>query len=183
VIFHQLLQVGKYSHVDLDFADGDFEPRPRDWTFGPDEFELAIGNTLVYTVPLWERGDYLQQIRNRWLPYYDEALRRERLAMVLRFCRNNLDHIPLFVDRGLHFQAFHRLYDAFREFLQALFTACRTYPIAYDKWIREQVEDILHLPELYRQLPRLFEIEHFEGEEIARKARELERLLDLHVKE
>lgn len=29
--------------------------------------------------------------------------------------------------------------------MQALFIARRTYPIAYDKWIREQVVDILGL--------------------------------------
>lgn len=53
----------------------------------------------------------------------------------------------------------------------------RTYPIAYDKWIREQVEKILGMPKLYRQLLRLFEIERFEGSEIACKAEDLGRLL------
>ncbi len=180
-VFKSLLRVGKYSHVDLDFVDGHFAPRPRGWTSGPDVFELEIGNTLVYTVPLWERSDYFEQLKACWLPYYDEPLRQERLAMVCRYCRNNLDHIPLFVDRGLHFQAFHRLYDAFREFLQALFIARRTYPIAYDKWIREQVEDILGVPELYRQLPGILQIKRFESTEIARKAEDLGRLLEAYV--
>ena len=49
-VFKLLQGVGKYSHVDLDFIDGDFEPQPRSWTSGPDEFELEIGNSLVYTV-------------------------------------------------------------------------------------------------------------------------------------
>ena len=98
--------------------------------------------------------------------------------MVRGFCLNNLDHIPLFVARGLYFQSFHRLYDAFREFLQALFISRRTYPIAYDKWIREQVEEILGRPDLYRRLPGLFEISHFESDEIARKAEELRALLE-----
>jgi predicted nucleotidyltransferase len=180
-VFQALLQVGQYSHVDLDLTDGCFVPRARGWTGGPDAFELEIGNTLVYTVALWERGDYLERLQAQWLPYYDELLRQERLPMVLRYCHNNLDHIPLFADRGLHFQAFKRFYDAFREFLQALFIARRTYPIAYDKWIREQVEDILGMPELYRQLPRLLEIERFESAEIARKAKELENLLESYV--
>ena len=86
------------------------------------------------------------------------------------------------MDRELYFQAFHRLYDASREFLQALFISRRTYPIAYDKWIREQVEEILGMPELYRQLPHLFEIEHFESGEIAKKAELLNHLLEKHVK-
>jgi ADP-heptose:LPS heptosyltransferase len=83
----------------------------------------------------------------------------------------------------LYFQAFHRLYDAFREFLQALFISRRTYPIAYDKWVREQIEEILEMPELYQQLPRLLEIEHFESQEISHKARELNRLLKKYVVE
>lgn len=177
-VFEALRQVGEYSNVDLEFIDGRFEPRPRSWTSGPDEFELEIGNALVYAVPLWERSDYLERLKNQWLPYYDEDLRQERLAMVRRYCLNNLNHIPLYVDRGLYFQAFHRLYDTFREFLQGLFISRRTYPIAYDKWIREQIEEILHMPELYRQLPELFKIERFESREIVNRAEALRHLLE-----
>ncbi len=176
--FRALQQVGKYSHVDLDLIDGRFVPKPRGWTSGPDEFEVEIGNTLVYAVPLWKRSDYLDGLKAEWLPYYSEALRQERLAMVQGFCRNNLDHIPLYVARGLYFQSFNRLYDAFREFLQALFISHQSYPIAYDKWIREQVEEILGQPDLYQRLPKLLEISHFESDEIARKAQELRGLLE-----
>lgn len=181
-VFKKLRKVGKYSHVDLDFIDGCFAPKPRSWTSGPDEFELEIGNTLVYSITLFERGNRLKQLRTKWLPYYDEKLRRERLAMVLDYCHNNLDHIPLYADRGLHFQAFHRFYDAFREFLQALFISRRIYPIAYDKWIREQIEEILEMPELYLKLPRLFEIKNFESKEIVQKTRLLKSLLKDYIK-
>jgi len=176
-VFHRLHAVGRYSHVDLDLTDGDFRPGEHGWTTGPDEFELEIGNRLVYAVPLLERGDYLAELRARYLPYYEEALRQQRLAEALKYCLNNLDHIPLYPPRGLYFQAFKRFYDAFREFLQALFISRRTYPIAYDKWIREQVEEILGLPELYAQLPPLFEIAHFESDEITRKGETLRALL------
>src|SRR6266851_7072573 len=179
--FRLLQQMGRYSHVDLDFIDGRFVPKARGWTSGPDEFELEIGNTLVYAVPLWQRSDYLDNLKAQWLPYYSEAMRHERLAMVRGFCVNNLDHIPLFVERGLYFQSFNRLYDAFREFLQALFIARRTYPIAYDKWIREQVEEILGMPDLYSRLPGLLEISHFESDEIAQKAEELRALVEEHL--
>ncbi len=76
---------------------------------------------------------------------------------------------------------FDRLYNAYREFLQALFIARRTYPIAYNKWIREEVEEILGLPELYAQLPHLFEIRQFESSEIADKAKEVEKLLEKYA--
>ena len=57
--------------------------------------------------------------------------------MVRRYCLNNLNHIPLYVNRASYFQAFDRPYNAIQEFLQALFIAYQTYPIAYAKWIRE----------------------------------------------
>jgi hypothetical protein len=142
---------------------------------------IQIGNTLVYSVPLWKGSGYFEQLKALWLPYYDESLRHQRMQTVRRYCRNNLDHIPLYVERGLYFQSFHRLYDAFREFLQLLFIAHRKYPIAYNKWIREQIEDILGMPELYQRLPRLFEIKNFESKEIADKARDLGDLLEKYV--
>ncbi len=179
--FRAVRTVGAFSQVDLDIVDGVFMPRPRGWTDGPDEFELEIGNTLVYSATLWSSGDRLARLKAQWLPYYDETLRRARLADARRFCLNNLDHIPLYVQRELYFQSFNRLYDALHEFLQALFIARRTYPIAYDKWIKEQIVDILALPELYTQLTSLLEIHHFESDEIAHKARLLRSLVETYT--
>jgi len=173
-----LYKVGKYSVVHPDFINGVFIPREQDEADGPDDFELQIGNFLAYSVPLWQGSDYFTQLQQQWLPYYNEELRQQRLARVRWFCLNNLHHIPLYIERGLYFQSFDRLYNAYREFLQALFIARRTYPIAYNKWIREQVEEILGLPELYAQLSHLFEIRHFESSEIADKAKEVEQLLE-----
>ena len=177
-VFQKLTAVGKYAHVDLEFSDGHFLPTEHSWVGGPDEFELIIGNYLVYSVPLHQEGDYFKELKAKWLPYYDETLRRNRLSMVRKYCLNNLDHIPLYVKRRLHFQCFNRFYDAFREFLQALFIARRTYPIAYDKWIQEQIVEILELPGLYDQLLCLFEIQNFESHEILGKANILRDLLD-----
>ena len=176
-----LYQVGKYSVVHPDFIHGVFMPREQDESAGPDDFELQIGNFMAYSVPLWQGSDYFTQLKEQWLPYYNEDLRRHRLERVRWFCLNNLHHIPLYIERELYFQSFDRLYNAYREFLQALFIARRTYPIAYDKWIREQVEEILGLPELYEQLTHLFEIKQFESHEIADKAREVEALLERYA--
>ncbi len=181
-VFRELEAAGKYAEVHLDIADGRYKPVEHDWTGGPDPFELEVGNHMAYSVPLWERGDYYGRLKAKWLPYYDEELRKKRLANVLRFCLNNLDHIPLYVERELYFQSFDRLYNAYREFLQALFISRRAYPIAYDKWIKEQIVEILGLPELYEQLPKLFEIEHFESRELADKAGDLRRLVDEYAR-
>jgi len=180
-VFKQLRQLGTFSRIDFDINDGHFIPGYHGWTSGPDEFELEVGNIVAYSVPLWQRSDYYEQLRERWLPYYDETLRQQRLKMVCMYCNNNLDHIPFFVGRELYFQAFNRLYDAFREFLQALFIARHTYPIAYDKWIREQIEEMLELPALYKQLVTILEISHFESGEIAHKGTLLRQLLAQYV--
>jgi predicted nucleotidyltransferase len=176
-----LYQVGKYSVVHPDFISGDFTPEEQDEAAGPDGFELQVGNFLAYSVPLWQGSDYLAQLQEKWLPYYNEELRIKRLERVRWFCLNNLHHIPLYIERKLYFQSFDRLYNAYQEFLQALFIARRTYPIAYNKWIHEQIVEILGLPELYEQITHLFEIKKFESTEIADKAMELEELLEKYA--
>ncbi len=176
-----LYKVGKYSVVHPDFISGDLTPGEQDEAAGPDDFELQIGNFLAYSVPLWQGSNYLTQLKEQWLPYYNEELRLRRLEKVRWFCLNNLHHIPSYLDRGLYFQSFDRLYNACQEFLQALFIARRTYPIAYNKWIHEQVVEILELPELYEQIIHLFEIKKFESNEILYKAREVEELLEKYA--
>ena len=180
-IFSDLHAVGAYSHIDLHLFEGTFRPSKHSWTSGADAFELEIGNLVAYAVPLFERSARFQELREHWLPYYSEDLREQRLAMVLKYCHNNLDHIPVYVKRRLYFQAFDRLYNAFSEFLQALFISKRIYPIAYDKWIQEQIAEILELPELYRPLPKLFEITHFESDNICEKGEGLKRILAEYI--
>ena len=182
-VFAELERAGKYAEVHLDILTGEYAPSHREWTGGPDDFELQIGNHLVYSHTLWQGEDYLGELKARWLPYYPDELRRERLALARLYCLNNLHHIPLYVERDLYFQSFDRLYNAFKEFLQALFIHRRLYPIAYDKWIHEQVAEILGLPELYAQIPPLFEIERFESRALIDKAQVLEELLETYAPE
>ena len=94
-VFQKLAAVGKYAHVDLEFSDGHFAPTEHYWVGGPDEFELIIGNYLVYSVPLHQKSNYLDELKAHWFPYYDEALRHDRLQMVRKYCLNNLDHMSV----------------------------------------------------------------------------------------
>jgi predicted nucleotidyltransferase len=180
-VIRDLYKAGKYSVVHPDFISGDFTPGEQDEAAGPDSFELEVGNFLAYSFPLWQGSNYFSQLKEKWLPYYHEDLRLHRLERVRWFCLNNLHHIPLYIERGLYFQSFDRLYNAYQEFLQALFIARRTYPIAYNKWIHEQVMEILGLPELYEQITHLFEIKKFESNEIADKGKEVEALLEKYA--
>jgi len=179
-VLSALSRHGKYAHVDVDLADGEFAEGYHGWCSGPDEFELEIGNLLQYSVPLWEHGDRFAQLKGTWLPYYDSQRRTRRLTMVRKYCLNNLDHVAPYVERELFFQAFRRLYHAAGEFLQALFIARRIYPVAYDKWVREQLTEILGAPELYSQLVSLLSMSRFESDEMSRKAVVLGDLLEKH---
>lgn len=166
-------EVGRFFAVDLHAARTLIVPQPRSWTDGPDNFELEIGNTFVHTRLIFEREESFSTARADYLPYYDDALRRARLSATLRFCLNNIDHIEPYVKRGLYFQAFRRLYDASLEFLQALFIAKRTYPIAYDKWVKKQLVEMLNLPDLYRGFVQLYQVAALESSELVEKGEQL----------
>jgi hypothetical protein len=169
---------GKFKQVHLDVFDGHMVPTVWDDGGGPDSFEVEIGNRLAYAAPLHQSGTYFRQLQSEWLPYYGEELRLRRLAMVREACARDLEAIAFFLNRGLYFAAFDRLYKAFQEFLQALFVARRTYPLAYNKWIREQVADKLGLPKLYEELAPILSVRDLESCELSEKAHALRTLLE-----
>jgi len=177
-LLHRFRSTGKLTQVHLDVFDGRMVPTVWDDGGGPDSFEVEIGNRLVYAAPLHEAGAYFRQLQSQWLPYYGEDLRLTRLAMVREACARDLDAIPFYLGRSLYFQAFDRLYKAFQEFLQALFVARRTYPLAYNKWIHEQVADRLALPKLYDELPPILSVNNIESPELGDKAAALRTLLE-----
>jgi hypothetical protein len=176
-IFQHFRASGRFTGVHLDLIDAQYQPTVWDDGGGPDGFELEIGNQVAYSLPLWEGNQAFANLKTHWLPYYGEELRLARLAMVRTACLYDLDHVPFYVNRGLYFQAFDRLYKAFQEFLQALFISRRIYPLAYNKWIRLQVAEWLGLPELYAELPDILSITEFESAELAKKADDLRRLV------
>ncbi len=178
----ELRGLSVYAQLHLDLIDGTYEPQVWDDGGGPDDFEVLIGNQVAYAAALWEGNDRYERIRDTWLPYYDDSLRARRLAMVRDGVLLDLDFIPFYRRRGLSFQAFDRLYKAFREFLQGLFIARRTYPVAYNKWIRHQVVDLLGLPELYDELPAVLEVHELEGDAIRSNADHLRMLVEAFLR-
>lgn len=178
-VFRDLEQLSRFSRIHLDLFDGDYRPQVWDDGGGPDSFELEIGNQVAHGLALWERSRAFADLKSRWLPYYGDDLRRARLAMVRSSCRLNLERVHAGVTRRLYFHAFDRLYHAFQEFLQALFIARRVYPIAYNKWIREQVVDWLGQPDLYPQLAPILELQNLESDELDYRGNELLDLLEV----
>ncbi len=167
----------KFSHLHLDVISGIYTPTQ--WEIGvvSDSFELEIGNQVCYSAPMGEKGPHFRELQNKWLPYYSEELRSERFEMVRSACSYDLEHIPLFADRGLFFQAFDILGKAFQEYLQLVFIANRTYPIAYNKWIKYQFTVLLKKPELYPKLLPVLSVSNFESREISDRAALLAQML------
>jgi predicted nucleotidyltransferase len=167
-----------YAHLHVDVITGKYAPAPFELGGEIDSFEIEIGNHICYSAPFGDEGKYFQQFKEEWLPYYANDLRIVRFAMLKSACRYDLDHIPVLVARGLHFHAFHILYNAFQKFLQLLFISKRTYPIAYNKWIKYQLANWLKMPELYPRLVTIMAISKIESDEINNKAQALGQLLD-----
>jgi hypothetical protein len=167
-----------WSAIDLDFFSGEFAPTEHTWTSGPDGYELEIGNRLAWIHPMLLRGPRFKSVQTRHLPYYDEDLRYSRLTSTIAFAANNLDHIVPFAKRGLLFQALKRLCHALEEYLQALFIHRRIYPIAYDKWIREQIVDILDEPAIYDELACILALPSLTLTALRERALRLRALLD-----
>jgi len=176
--FLKYKQSSPYTHLHVDIIDGNYTPAIMEEGCGPDYFEVEIGNHIRYAAPISNAGPHFKALQKKWLPYYDETLRKERLAMTRNACIYDLNHIPLYMERGLYFQSFDRLYVAFQKFLQALFIAKRTYPIAYNKWIKEQIETWLNMAELYPKLSTIISISNIETNEINNKAKMLRELLN-----
>ena len=177
-VFRELERQSRFARVHVDFFDGQWRPERWDDGGGPDSFEIEIGNRIAHAIPLWEGSGAFADLCAQWLPYYDEALRLERLQIVRDACLLNIERVHFAVRRELYFYAFDRLYHAFQEFLQAVFIAHRVYPIAYNKWIREQVEGWLGLPALYAELHSVLEIHRLQSGEIDNKAEYLRCLLE-----
>ena len=169
-------QSNPYAHLHLDIIDGHYTPTILEPGEPGDSFEIEIGNQVVYSAAMHEAGPYFRELQHTWLPYYEEALRSSQLVAIQNACKYDLNHIPLLVKRELYFHALDTLHKAFREYLQALFITHRTYPIAYNKWIKEQVVNWLGKPALYQKLLPVLSISHLESDETNRKA---EMLFDL----
>jgi predicted nucleotidyltransferase len=172
---------GRFAAVHLDIFDGRFTAADWDDGGGPDAFEIEIGNRVAYAAPFGEPGAHFQHLQTRWLPYYGEELRARRRQMTRAACVADLERASFYVNRNLHFAAFDYFYKGFREFLQSVFIARSTYPLSYTKWIREQVAEILAMPDLYRELPSLLSVNDFESAELGENIMRLRQLLDRWV--
>ena len=168
----------KFAHLHLDVISGNYTPTVLEVGVASDHFEIEIGNQVCYPAPMGDVGEHFQILQEKWLPFYDERLRAERFSMMKDGCQYDIDHIPRFMARQLYFQAFDILCKAFQEYLQVLFIGRGVYPIAYNKWIRYQIESLLGDHDLYRRLSPIVSVSNIESSEVNKKAEMLQELLD-----
>jgi predicted nucleotidyltransferase len=176
MILEEFRRSGRFSLIHLDIINGQYELAEREPGQGCDFFEIEIGNQIQWSAPMGTTGKYFQQLQKKWRPFYSEELRNRRLVEIRQALEFDLEHIPVLVERGLHFHALDILYRAFQEFLQLLFITRKTYPIAYNKWIKWQVETVLALPDLYRKLPFILAVSNLESDEVCAKSQLLKQL-------
>ena len=181
-LFSKFKESHQFAHLHLDIINGTYTPGILGSGEPIDYFEIEIGNQICYSAPMGSAGPYFKELQNKWLPYYNEELSQQRFALSQGACEYDLDHIPFFMKRELYFQSLEILFKGFQEYLQTLFISKKVYPIAYNKWIKEQIVKWLNLPDLYAKLPPILSISNMESNEIIEKANMLRQLLnDLRI--
>jgi predicted nucleotidyltransferase len=163
--------------VDIDFTDGNFNPcYENSFDITRDEFETTIGNLLVYSVALHEKGTQYQRLKQKYLPFYDDNLRKARLAGTAKEFNYKIWKTRWLAERGEYFAALDALLEAQRIFLQHLFIEKRKYPIDYVKWLKEQCAQILNMPSLYQELASVINGVELSKKGIFEKSDVLEKL-------
>jgi hypothetical protein len=141
--------------VDVSFTDGNFACNSENsFDITRDYLETTVGNLMVYSVTLYEKGKQLQRLKEKYLPFYDDALREIRLKGTASEFKYKVWKTAWLTERGEHFAALDTLLEAQRIFLQHLFIKRRKHPIDYVKWLKEQCSQILAMPELYQELAK-----------------------------
>ena len=163
--------------VDIEFTDGKFQTGHMSFDIVRDEFETTIGNLLVYCLPLFQKGNKYQRLRSKYLPFLSDALRKEGLAGTESEFSYKIWKTRWLASRGEYFAALVTLLEAKRIFLQHLFIRERKYPIDYVKWLKEQCEAILGMPELYAKLADAVEGIELNKRGINEKATVLEQMM------
>ncbi len=163
--------------VDLIFTDGSFKAyRKNSFDIVRDEFETTIGNLFVYAALLYEKDRRYQDLREHYLPFYDDGLRNDRLKGTAGEFRFKIWKTRWLARRGLFFASLSSLLEAKRIFLQHLFIKEEKYPIDYTKWLKEQLGQILGMPHVYERLVACVSGLELEEDSLCMRSRMLEEL-------
>jgi predicted nucleotidyltransferase len=177
-VIRKFLISSRFANIHLDVIDGKYSSGLIGKGEPVDSFELEIGNQLCYSAPMHDPGTYFNLLKEKWLPYYSELLRKERIEQLTEACYYDLDYLLFTKKRELHFHALYLLNKVFQEYLQLLFITNKIYPLAYNKWILYQVTELLQKPDLYTDLPHLLSVGDIEGNDVLEKVDIFRKLLE-----
>ncbi len=139
--------------VDVGFTNAEFDPHSKNsFDVVRDEFETTIGNLLAYSVVLYEKDGRHQRLKQKYLPFYNDRLRKARLNATKEEFDYKIWKTKWLADRGEYLASLGALLEAQRILLQHVFIKERKYPIDYTKWINEQCLKILRMPDLYQDI-------------------------------
>src|SRR5215203_4266606 len=88
--FLKYKQAHQFAHLRLDIIDGNYKPINIEKGEPIDFFEIEIGNQICYSAPMHSAGSYFQELQNKWLPYFNEELRLQRLQTIKDACSYDL---------------------------------------------------------------------------------------------
>jgi hypothetical protein len=177
-VIQNYLKLHPFAHLHIDIINGEFNPGVIEVAEPINYFEVEVGNRVCYAAPLGNAGPHFLGLTEKWLPYYNDELRWQRLSASIDACKYSLSYIVALVNRGLYFHAVEILFKALQQYLQSLFIAKSFYPISYNKWIKEQLVNMLDMPELYEKLPPILSITNIESDEPANKSHIIRHLLE-----
>ncbi|NTJ36368.1 nucleotidyltransferase domain-containing protein [Agrobacterium rhizogenes] len=164
--------------VEIEVSSGRFKPINIASEDAFLSFEIEIGVSVAHAVPLWDPGGAFGLLREAWLPFYDEHLRRKRSVAAFEGMQGSLNKVKSYARRDLHHAALASLHSAARFLLAALFIERRIYPVAYEKWIRWQLENLLGLEGVYAEFSAIKELERLDEKTLLAKVALCERLAD-----
>lgn len=163
--------------IDVGFTDGNFNyEHENSFDITRDNIETTIGNLFVYSILLYQKGKRFRLLKQKYLPFYDDTLRKIRLKGTAEEFGYKIWKTKWLAKRGEFFAAFDALLEAQRIFLQHLFIKQRKYPIDYIKWLREQCSQILTMPKLYQELTQVIDGIRLTKNDILEKSEVLEKL-------
>jgi len=113
-------------------------------TAAHDSLEILAGSFYQHGIPFIGDIPLKNEIGEKFLPFYDDTLRMQRLDTLMSRVQTNNRRALKTIDRG-DANVIDDIYKSRSYFLKWLFIYNRTYPISLSKHLEQQFQDFLHL--------------------------------------
>lgn len=135
-----------------------------------DNFELYIGNLFVHSKMLFQKGNYYSNLKKRYLPYYNEDLRKRRMRLLKEDIRRLIGKLKSNSADFKTINAIYYLNRTLQSILQLKFMYHKVYPISYRKWMDYQFDNILNSDALLGKLNRFIKKTNLNKKDLSKLA-------------